>query len=123
MSFDSNVPIYLQLIAILEGEIVAGRYGPGDKLPSRRELATRYQVNPNTVQRAFKDLEERGIIETQVNVGSQVTENQEKLRKLAEDLLKTATDEYFTRIQHLNLNKDFLKHYLSQYIDVYQGGD
>lgn len=122
MNFDKHTPIYLQLVALIEGDIVAKKLAPGSKLPSRRDMAARYQVNPNTVQRAFKDLEDRGIIETQGNIGSQVTQDEAVINDLARHLVSQCTEEYFKKIQSYNINKDFLKDYLLSYLDDYQGG-
>ena len=54
--FQADQPIYTQLVARLQQQIVSGVYPPGSKLPSVRELAADAGVNPNTVQRAFADL-------------------------------------------------------------------
>ena len=56
-NFDNDRPIYAQLLERLQMQIVSGRYSPGDKLPSVRELAAAVNVNPNTMQKAFAELE------------------------------------------------------------------
>ena len=63
--FQADQPIYTQLVARLQQQIVSGGYPPGCKLPSVRDLAADAGVNPNTVQRAFADLERAGLIYTQ----------------------------------------------------------
>ena len=63
--FDANRPIYTQLTERLRLRIAAGEYPPGGKLPAVRELGGRgRRANPNTVQRAFADLEREGLIYT-----------------------------------------------------------
>ena len=57
--FQADQPIYTQLVARLQQQIVSGVYPPGSKLPSVRELAADAGANPNTVQRAFAELERR----------------------------------------------------------------
>ncbi len=52
----SDRPIFLQIIEIMQLSIVSGKYAPGDKLPSVRELATEAAVNPNTMQKALQEL-------------------------------------------------------------------
>ena len=64
-SFQADTPIYTQLVARLQEQIVSGAYPPGSKLPSVRDLAADAGVNPNTVQRAFAELERLGLIYTQ----------------------------------------------------------
>ena len=50
---DSDRPIFLQIVERIQTDIVSGRYQPGDKLPSVRDLAAEASVNPNTMQKAF----------------------------------------------------------------------
>ena len=57
-------PIYTQIVENFRAQITAGILQPGDKLPSVRELATRLSINPNTIQRAYRELEQQGIIQT-----------------------------------------------------------
>lgn len=60
--FQDHLPIYAQLMDTLKRRIITGRYLPGEKLPSVRELAAEAGINPNTVQRAFSELEREGLI-------------------------------------------------------------
>lgn len=73
--FQDHLPIYAQLMDTLKRRIITGRYLPGEKLPSVRELAAEAGINPNTVQRAFSELEREGLIYTQRATGKYVTEN------------------------------------------------
>lgn len=57
-------PIYTQIVDNFRSQIAAGILQPGDKLPSVRELAAKLSINPNTIQRAYRELELRGIIQT-----------------------------------------------------------
>lgn len=57
-------PIYTQIVDNFRSQIAAGILQPGDKLPSVRELATQLSINPNTIQRAYRELEQRGCIHT-----------------------------------------------------------
>jgi GntR family transcriptional regulator len=59
---NSHVPIYLQIVAGMRAAIAAGVYRPGELLPSLRALATELVVNPNTVQKAYDELEREGLI-------------------------------------------------------------
>lgn len=70
-----NLPIYSQILEHIEAEIISGIYAPGAKLPSVRELAAQANVNPNTMQRAFSELERSGLVQTQRNAGRTVTED------------------------------------------------
>ena len=57
-------PIYIQIMDDIRAQIAAGILQPGDKLPSVRELAAKLSINPNTIQRAYREMEQMGIIQT-----------------------------------------------------------
>ena len=78
--FQDHLPIYAQLMDTLKRRIITGRYLPGEKLPSVRELAAEAGINPNTVQRAFSELEREGLIYTQRATGKYVTENADEIK-------------------------------------------
>ena len=62
-------PIYSQIVDGLRQQITAGILRPGDRLPSVRELASQLAINPNTIQRAYRELEAGGWVETQAGRG------------------------------------------------------
>lgn len=68
-------PIWVQLVEVLTQRIVSGQYPAGIRIPSVRDLAAEAGVNPNTMQRAFAALEERGLVSAQRNAGRFVTED------------------------------------------------
>ena len=92
-NFDNDRPIYAQLLERLQMQIVSGRYSPGDKLPSVRELAAAVNVNPNTMQRALAELERDGLVYSQRTAGRFVTEDNTMInaakRSLAQRHVKT----------------------------------
>ena len=71
---ESHVPVYLQIVEHLRSAIAAGVYRPGEALPSLRVLATDLKVNPNTVQRAYEELDRQGVIRSHRGVGMFVAE-------------------------------------------------
>ncbi len=74
-SFDESRPLFQQIVERVTVDVVSGKYGAGDKLPSVREYAVEAGVNPNTMQKALSALEESGLIVTQRNSGRYVTED------------------------------------------------
>jgi GntR family transcriptional regulator len=70
---DGPVPIYEQIVAQVIYGVAAGTLGPGLTIPSVRELAERLVVNPNTVARAFQELERAGIVTPRRGLGMEVT--------------------------------------------------
>ena len=85
-SFQKETPIYLQLMDEVKGQIAAGKLTPGEKIPSIREMAAFYAVNPNTVQRALFELEREELISTKRASGKSVTEDTQMIKALRERL-------------------------------------
>lgn len=101
----SGVPAYRQVIDQILGAITTGKLKPGDRLPTVRQLAVDLAINPNTVVRAYKELEIRGVLATQQGIGTfisteQVTpdemERQRRLTQLASEFVARAAAEGFT---------------------------
>jgi GntR family transcriptional regulator len=65
----SHVPLYLQIAEEIRSAVAAGVYRPGEAIPSLRNMAIQLQVNPNTVQRAYDELEREGLIYAQRGKG------------------------------------------------------
>ena len=104
--FDDNIPIYLQLIELLKHDIVSGKYLTGDKLPSVRDLANEYGVNPNTVQRAYTELEREQLVESDRTNGRFVKYDKKKTKQLLETLSKQYIDELFNNLNQLGLTDE-----------------
>lgn len=104
MKFDKRVPIYQQLMDEFKNAFVKGEYQPGQNLPSRREVAQKYLVNPNTVQKAFREMEESGLIVTEPNVASRVTEDVSVIYKLKREILLTSIEDFYQQINILNMD-------------------
>lgn len=70
----NGVPIYRQIIQQIEFAILSERMRPGDRLPTIRSLAVELRTNPNTVARAYGELEIRGVLATQVGKGTYISD-------------------------------------------------
>src|SRR5215813_1025661 len=79
LDLHSGVPAYRQIIDQVTGGIAAGALSGGDQLPTVRQVAVDLSINPNTVMRAYRELEIRGVLETQQGMGTFVT--QKKLKR------------------------------------------
>ena len=86
-------PIWSQLSDLVASQIAAGVYGPGERLPSVRELAAQAQVNPNTMQRALTELERENLLVSGGTSGRTVTQDEEILTGMREDALAELTRE------------------------------
>ncbi len=101
----SGVPVYRQIIDQVTGGIAAGRLKPGDQLPTVRQVAVDLAINPNTVGRAYRELEIRGILETQQGTGTFIShqkmktdqvERQRRLNQIAGEFVARAGAAGFT---------------------------
>src|SRR5215469_3260004 len=70
LDLESGVPVYRQIIDQVIGGIAAGALAAGDQLPTVRQLAVDLEINPNTVIRAYRELEIRGVLETHQGTGT-----------------------------------------------------
>lgn len=95
-SFSSDRPVYLQIAERIKKSVLSGEYTAGEQLPTVRQLAMEAAVNPNTVQHAFVELEDEGIIISKGTLGRFVTEDMGVIevcrREMAEKLVKDFVD-------------------------------
>ena len=99
-------PIYLQLMEQINYRIVSGQYASGSKLPSVRELAAEASVNPNTMQRAFSELERDGLVYTMRTSGRFITEDITMIQGLKEQMAINAIAEFLSNMERLGFNKE-----------------
>ena len=102
---NENLPIWSQLTGQLTAFIAAGRYGPGERLPSVREFAADAGVNPNTMQRALSELEQRGLIVTRGTSGRTVTEDASRIRELRRKLAKEKLQQFMDSMRELGFTE------------------
>jgi GntR family transcriptional regulator len=76
LDMQSGVPVYRQIIDQVQGGIATGALGPGHQLPTVRQVAVDLAINPNTVLRAYRELEIRGVLETQQGTGTFISHRQ-----------------------------------------------
>lgn len=109
---DSNRPIYIQLVERITKEIIAGKYRPGDKMPTVRELAEIARVNPNTMQKAFQTLEMEGMLYTDRTVGRYVTQDWEKIKAKGHELATQICQDFIRDMRELGLQEDEIEEIL-----------
>jgi GntR family transcriptional regulator len=91
LDLKSGVPFYRQIIDQVKSSIATGALEPGDRLPTVRQLAVELSINPNTVSRAYTELELTGLVETQMGSGTfvgqrEVTRDDLERRRLLDQL-------------------------------------
>ena len=99
--FQTDRPIYAQLVEQVKQKIITGVYPPGSKMPSVRELAAEASVNPNTMQRAFSQLEQEGLLYTQRTSGRFVTEDQGRITAMKEELARELIRSFLENMEQL----------------------
>jgi len=113
----SGVPVYRQIMDQVLAGIASGRLSSGDQLPTVRQMAVDLQINPNTVIRAYRELEIRGFLDTHQGSGTFIgaqrveqdgEERQRKLDGIVSDLVARAGAEGFTAQQVLERLKELL---------------
>lgn len=104
LNASSGTPLYLQLVDHLKHAIATGAITAGEQLPSVRKMAEDLVINPNTVVRAYRDLEREGIVELRHGSGVFVSESvsgQAALMKRAEPIIRSAVN----RLEALDLDE------------------
>ncbi|MGB9824926.1 MAG: GntR family transcriptional regulator [Candidatus Hydrothermia bacterium] len=112
--FDANLPIFLQIMNFVKKLIVRGVLKPGEKVPSVREMAMHLGVNPNTVQKAYDELEKEGIIFTKRGQGNFVSENPDLVRELKNRMLNEAIKKLVSELYGLGFSIDEIKKILKE---------
>ena len=108
MSFDfkNDTPIYLQIIEYVKVQIINGKYLPGERLPSVRDLSLLFEVNPNTVQKALVELESMGLLVTERTNGKFVTKNDDTIKKYREQAIKDVATDFFVKMEKLGVDRE-----------------
>lgn len=103
--FNSDAPIYSQLVGQIKQGIVSGVFPPGERLPSVRELAMEAGVNPNTMQRALTELERDGLVFSQRTAGRFVTEDGALIGDAKRALAESHIHSFLTAMTRLGYEK------------------
>ncbi len=104
--FNSGTPIYSQVINKLKKQMALSQLKPGDKLPSSRELAIEYSINPNTASRVYREMELMGLCFTKRGLGTFVTEDEKTVSSIKENMAKEFTRSYLKSIKSLGYDKN-----------------
>lgn len=100
-----GIPIYSQIISHLKRGMVAGTVRHGDELPSRRVLSALLGVNPNTVQKAYRLLEEEGLIQSHSGAKSYVVLTADVLKRVRDELLESEISAMIRSMQQMGLSE------------------
>lgn len=114
-SLTDGIPIYQQILLFLKREAVAGTIRDGDELPSRRVLSALLGVNPNTIQKAYRMLEEEGLIASHSGAKSLMALNEETLRRVRGELLEADAKGVVNAMKQMGLTKEEALALIDQY--------
>jgi len=116
MSFqlDLSQPLYEQIVNQVRSAIAKGEIALGEKIPSVRELAQALQVNPNTVMRAYQELDRDQLIETRRGQGTFITTSQERVESVRKNLAKQAINEFLAKMKSLGISSEEVKAWMME---------
>lgn len=117
VDFKANIPIYLQVINDIKKQIVCGQLKLGDKLPSTRELAVKYQINPNTAVRIYNEMELDGLCFTKRGLGTFITEDQVKYESIKREMAQFRIEEYVSEMKELGYGKEDMIRAIEEYFE------
>ena len=107
ISSAGRLPIYRQLTDQIREGVARGKLTPGDRLPSVRELSRTLVVNPNTIARAYTELERDGVLNTRPGLGVFVAQQKAELtKKVRKQKLVELLDHFLTEAVHLGFSSD-----------------
>ena len=102
----SDRPIYAQIIEEIQLRIVSGEYRAGQRMPSVRELAAQAEVNPNTMQKALAEMEQKGLLYSQRTSGRFVTEDQKMIEEIKNTLAREQIIAFVQSMKQLGFNNE-----------------
>ncbi|MGG0717254.1 GntR family transcriptional regulator [Robertmurraya massiliosenegalensis] len=106
IKFNNRDPVYVQVIRHFKEQMATGLFEPGQEIPSRRELANQLKINPNTAQRAYKEMEEQGLIFTEGNLPSRMTTDEKMFQMVRNELILEAVDAFVGAVRTINVPLD-----------------
>lgn len=102
---EDGSPIYLQILRYIKREVIAGTVNDGDELPSRRVLSALLGVNPNTVQKAYRILEEENLIISHSGAKSYMQLDSDKIRTIRSEMLENDTINVIRMLRQMGVGK------------------
>ena len=111
---DPKIPIYVQIVEYIKKKIILAEIKGGERLPSVRDFAIEFKVNPNTIQRVYTELENEKLIFTQRGIGKFVTEDKEVVRILKKDMFNETIDTFIRDSKELGFSRDEIVNIISE---------
>lgn len=115
-NFDEKSPIYIQIAKHIKMKIISQEIKSGDQLPTVRELAEEAGVNPNTMQRAFSELEEEGMVFSKRTSGRFVTEDEKLIKQKRHELATEELQSFVQNMHHIGFDTSDIIAVLESYV-------
>lgn len=115
-NFDEKSPIYIQIAKYIKMKIISQEIKSGDQLPTVRELAKEAGVNPNTMQRAFSELEQEGMVFSKRTSGRFVTEDEKLIKQKRHELATEELQSFVQNMHHIGFDTSDIIAVLESYV-------
>jgi GntR family transcriptional regulator len=117
MEFNENLPIYLQILDSIKKDIILGKIKAGNKLPSVREMAEEYGVNPNTMNRVYHELEHENITYTQRGIGTFITDDKVKIESIRQECAEILIKSFVSGMKGLGFDNKTINDALENFLN------
>lgn len=117
MDFDAAQPIYRQIMNDFKKRLIRGELQNGDRIPSQREYAEMVRVNPNTVQRAYREMEAVNMVETVRGQGTFISVNPEQMNRIKQDMAQSVLSFFVEEMKSLGIPETDLINLLEKYLE------
>ncbi|MDD3899018.1 MAG: GntR family transcriptional regulator [Syntrophomonadaceae bacterium] len=122
MEFNASQPIYKQIIDDFKKKLIRGEIKEGDKIPSQREYAEEVRVNPNTVQRAYREMESMNMVETLRGQGTYISISADRLEEIKMEMAVNLVDYFISEMESLGYSQKDMFKILKQEQSQREGG-
>jgi len=118
IKFDNNLPIYIQIMDWIKHQIVSAKILPGEKLLSVRDMSAYLNVNPNTIQRVYRELEREEIVFSKRGMGMYVNVKEEIIKILKKDMGNKAVKNFMETMKLMGYDKDEILGLIEEFLSV-----
>ena len=114
MKFEDNIPIYQQIISFIKLKLITAEWKADQKLPSVRDMALQLGVNPNTIQRAYMELEREEYIYSKRGMGNFVKGDSGKIKHLSEDEAEKVVKDFIREMKKMGFDTEEILEFIKE---------
>ena len=116
VAFDGTIPIYIQIIDLVKKQMVSKELLPGEKLPSVRDMSKQLEVNPNTVQRAYLEMEREMLVYTKRGQGTFIVEEPDVVLALRQEMVLDLVANFVREMEEFGFSHEELFKIIERYL-------